>query len=401
MKNSLIVSKNRNILICPLDWGLGHATRCIPVISCLLEHGFTPIIAASGGSLKLLQDEFPGLNNHYLPGYNIKYSEKGSMTLNLSMQLPGLTASILSERKAVKQLIKKYNIAGIISDNRFGLGFSQIPSVYITHQIRILANGRMRLFEPILYKFHRSIMNSYKEIWIPDYRGKENLSGILSHSYPPLKKAEFIGPLSRFSVNSIVPDLNFASGLIPLRSRGGTKGEVELSPAILRSEGITLKYFDIVIVISGPEPQRSLFERKILEQISKRSESILIVRGTPLEKDKIKLRPNIVVKNHLPSKELVNYLMEAKVIISRAGYSTIMDLIALNRSAILVPTPGQTEQEYLADYLDSKGWFFKVAQKSIDLNENIDSFYGREMELPEFGSDNVLEKRINALFLSN
>jgi len=206
----------------------------------------------------------------------------------------------------------------IISDNRFGLWNKNVHSVYITHQLMIKMPQGLKFLEPIVWRFHRFFILKYDECWIPDYEGEKNLSGDLAHKYPLPKNAKFIGSLSRFSLlKNIVP-----------------KNE-----------------YQTVAVLSGVEPQRSIFEKELIKRLENCAEKTLIVQGKPQKEKQIQTIQNLTIVSHLETSELASVLLGAKQIISRSGYSTIMDLDALNclHKAELIPTPGQTEQEYLAE----------------------------------------------------
>ncbi len=186
----------KKILIAPLNWGIGHATRCVPVINALLKQGFTPIIASDGNALKYLKKEFPNLKTYNLPAYNIKYAKKGKfLKFKLFFQTPKVLKAIRKERKIVKQIIQKENIKGIISDNRFGVYSNKVPSVYITHQVQVLSGFTTFLTSRI----HRKTIQKFDACWIPDLKQEPRLAGKLSEIKDVNNsKFEYIGLLSRF-----------------------------------------------------------------------------------------------------------------------------------------------------------------------------------------------------------
>lgn len=343
------------VLVCPLNWGLGHATRCIPIIRILLAQGHRVLIGANGRSRNLLEIEFPDLTYVSLPDYNIRYPESGAMSSRIMIQLPRLLKTVFAERAILKGLIKKYDIDFIISDNRFGLYSKKIPSIYITHQISIIAPKKLKWAEPLIQMLHKLVMKNFHQVWIPDYQKAPTLSGSLSHSDISPDSRVYVGPLSRFCNNPRIPKDVVAKEFII---------DVKLPDNI-----------DILVIISGPEPQRTIFEKILFEQLKTRKENVLILRGTPEENAGFKLSESVFVTNHLPTEQLEPIFKKAGVIIARSGYSTIMDLAATGKKAILVPTPGQTEQEYLAHRLMANGIFYSDSQNRINLDKALKEAY--------------------------
>lgn len=332
----MLNSKNKKILIAPLNWGLGHATRCIPIINALINDGFLPILAGDGDSLKLLKKEFPKLKNYNLPAYNIKYTNQGCfLRFKLLFNVPRIYRTIIKEKQAVAEIIKKENIKGVISDNRFGVRSDKIPSVYITHQINVLSG----ITSMITSKIHQYIISKFDVCWVPDYAGKNNLAGKLSHNN--ILNLKYINPLSRFD-----DEVPFFKGMTPVK-----------------------KKYDILALLSGPEPQRSLLEKKLLDAFKTTSKKVLLVRGIVSDKVKEKIpldNKNVKIVNYMLQEELQKSIIESELIIARSGYSTIMDLEKLRAKAFFIPTPGQYEQEYLAKYLEKKNIAPFAAQKDFE-----------------------------------
>lgn len=338
----------KRILVAPLDWGLGHATRCIPIIRELQRQGAEVIIGSNGKPLKILQQEFPQMESCVIDGYDITYNRSGSFALAIIPQIPKLIRSGFLEHKKLKHLISKLKLDGVISDNRFGLFTDKIPSVFITHQVGIIMPPVFKWAEKSVYKLNFSLMKKYSQCWIPDYAGEENLSGILSHKYKVPVQTKFIGPLSRFK----------------------------------KPEGFEMIY-DVLVILSGPEPQRTVLEEKLFSQLKELNLKTLIVRGTPGRETEIKSPTQITFVSHLNAEELNKAMMQSKHIVSRSGYSTIMDLTATEKKAMLIPTPGQTEQEYLGDYFHSKKIFYSASQSTFNLKNalnEIENFSGMKMK---------------------
>ena len=324
------------VLVAPADWGLGHATRCTPIISKLLQQNCDVFIAAEGACKILLQKEFPHLVFIELKGYRMQYSRnKFFMPAKLLLQFPKLIYMAYAEQRWLKKTVVDYKIDAVISDNRLGLSHESVPCIYITHQLKIKTGNFFT--EKIVQKIHYHFINKYKICWVPDTAGEINLAGDLSHP-PVLPKTPviYLGPLSRFE-----------------------------------KMDIPLKY-DLCIILSGPEPQRSIFEKILLKDLIDFKGAVFLLRGLP-GKTLINEanNPALEIKNHLTAVELNLVLQQSKIIISRSGYTTVMDLVKLQKKAILVPTPGQTEQEYLAKYLHHKNIFYCAGQNNFSLPDEI------------------------------
>lgn len=309
------IEGKQRILIAPLNWGLGHATRCIPIIDELLSQGHQVIIAADGYPLQLLKQEFPQLECLEFPSFSVHYSNTRFQIGRLLWSLPAILFDIWREHRQLQVYIGQYKISYVISDNRFGLWTRLVPCVYITHQLMVKMPKGLEFFERLGWLIHRFFINRYTACWIPDEAENGGLSGDLAHKYPLPKHARFIGCQSRFTC----------------------------SPDIIPTET-----YHTVVVVSGPEPQRSLFEKEWIVKSLGQEKPVLIVRGLPEKKIIREQLDNITLVSHLPSTELKAQLLAANQIICRSGYSSIMDLHVLNKKATLIPTPGQTEQEYLA-----------------------------------------------------
>ena len=321
----------KRILVAPLDWGLGHATRCIPIIRELVDCGAEVIIAADGGGFTLLKEEFPDLEIIHLPGYRMRYSGNHSMNWQMFTNVPKIFFQIYKEHVKLQKLISEYRLDAVISDNRYGLWSRKIYSVFITHQIIIKCPSPLWFLQRPLRGIIGFFIGKYHRCWVPDVKEANNLSGDLSHQrlLPSLK---FIGPLSRFTHLDDTP---------------------------------CEKKYDVIVTLSGPEPQRSIFEQLILEQLAESKLKSIVVRGVPGEPTSGK--KGLTIHSHLNTAEMHEAMMCSNLIVSRPGYSTIMDLAALGKKAILIPTPGQTEQEYLAEMLTERGSFYSVSQGEFNL----------------------------------
>lgn len=331
--------KDKNILIAPLDWGLGHASRCVPIIKRMSTEEANVIVACEGIIADFLLEEIPNLKIITLKGYKIKYSDKWPMLLIVVLQIPKILFAIIYEHRWLKKIKHQYAIDLIISDNRYGLWNKHIPSVLITHQINIKIPSKIKFVEKILNRINHFFISKYTECWIPDFSGINNLSGNLSHTNKFPLNTHFIGPLSRMKKDGI-EDIS------------------------------STKEFDVLIILSGPEPQRSLLEKKLIKELSNLQYKSLIVAGLPQKKEFHKtISEKIAWVNFLPSFKLKKIIVSSKYIVCRSGYSSIMDLVSLNKKAILIPTSGQTEQEYLADYHFKKGYFYTCKQSDLNIEQ--------------------------------
>lgn len=338
MENSSV----KRVLVCPLNWGIGHATRCVPVIRMLINKGFQVIVASEGYPLHFLQYEFPELEFYEFPGFSPTYPKNGNMVLRMLASAPFFLAGILQEHHQLKKLVKELNINLVISDNRYGLWHRQVRSIFIIHQVMIKTPNWLRFAEPILYFVNRLMINRFDECWIPDMAGNENLSGDLSHKYPLPRNAVFIGRLSRFRFG------------IENRQRDGA----------------------LVVLLSGPEPQRTILEEKLVNQLLAAKLPCTIISGKPGSGEVVKAIDNVRIVPHLPTVELEKLLHSVSLIICRPGYSTIMDLVATGAKALFIPTPGQTEQEYLAELHQNRGTFCFVKQQDLNLLRDIEKALG-------------------------
>ncbi len=322
----------QKVLVAPLDWGLGHATRCIPIIKALMQNGYEVLIATDGVQKILLQKEFPQLQFLALKGYNVSYSKrKWLLPFKLLMQVPEIVATIKNENLWLDKIIDEHQINIVISDNRFGLYSPKAKCIFITHQLTIKAP--FNLLQQLLQKINYSFINRFASCWIPDVAGEQNVAGILSHPLLlPKIPVHYVGLLSRFE----------------------KENDVE-------------KKYDYCIVLSGPEPQRTILEKLVLNNIDQLEGDVLLVRGMPGNNEVLSLPSNVLVKNHLSGNELQQALQQSETIISRSGYTTVMEILALQEKSILIPTPGQTEQEYLAERLMNQQWCFAIKQSTFDL----------------------------------
>ena len=319
----------KRILVAPLNWGIGHATRCIPIIKELLFHDFEVVIAADGRPLHLLNTEFPELEIIRLAGHNIRYSTRLPMSINILLQTPKIIWGIKKENSYINNLIKDYKIDAIISDNRYGLYTNKIPCIFITHQLKIQSPYFSKFIQRINYKY----INKFNTCWVMDCE-KNNLAGNLSKPKNLPNNTLYIGNQSRFEYQE------------------------------------SKKKYDFLAIVSGPEPQRTILEKGLIKALKNREEKSLIVLGKP-ESNNAKEIGNLTIQSHLNAKELNKAILSSELIICRSGYSTIMDLAKLKKRAFFIPTPGQTEQEYLAKLFKDKKICYSQKQDQFDFEKGI------------------------------
>lgn len=367
--------QGKRILVAPLDWGLGHATRCIPVIRALLDHGAVPVIGADNGPLALLNSEFPDLEKVRIPGVTIRYSDGGSQLWSMAKQFPAMIKSVRQERALFDRMRGPLKLDAVISDQRFGIRSSELPSVLITHQVfpfTPIAKGALR-------KVNLRSIAKFDRCWVMDGPEPPGLAGELSHGTVLPENAQYIGTQSRMS-----------------------------SISSIHSESSPIRY-RIVAVISGPEPQRTLLDNILMEHLHGIEGEHLLVRGMPKD-DTIERIKNLTMVGHMKSDALATALFNADMIVSRSGYTTLMDLVAIGRNALIIPTPGQEEQEYLGRLHARTGRFIVQEQNSLDLRSALHQITKQRAVNPKANSNlldqafidlaSLLQKRADAILRS-
>jgi UDP-N-acetylglucosamine transferase subunit ALG13 len=316
------------------------------LISYLLERGWELSLAAEGNIAALLTREFPQLKVIPLKGYRISYPKKGALFIpTILMQVPKIIHSIKNEHQWLDHQLDTHQWDLIISDNRYGLYTTRTRTVFITHQLGIISGfGRLGdgLLRNLLYRW----INRFNICWIPDTAEDVNIAGKLSHPQSMPNQYAFIGPLSRLSKAKPLADEH------------------------------------LLVLLSGPEPQRTILEAKLIDQLSNTDEAVVFVRGLPSSAPLMENRGRIRFENHLDANALSQMLSAAKAVICRSGYSSVMDLLKLKKRALLIPTPGQTEQVYLAKHLGTLRWFVVQEQADLDLEKGIAAALSQTIEFP-------------------
>ncbi len=348
------MNNTKRILVCPLDWGLGHATRSVVVIRALQAKGHEVEIASSGRALDFLKLEFPQLVAHELPAYDVTYSVRTGVFLPILFQTPRIAKVILEEYQQTGKLVSARSIDAVISDNRYGCYADRVPCSIITHQLSPKMPAGLELTGGTIRKAIRNYILRFNYCWIPDEEG-HLLSGELSHSgQVPFC---FVGLLSRMQP-------------VHVQERAG-----------------------ILALISGPEPQRTLFEKMMIERLTASQADHVVVKGVPQGAASSDGR----VHSHLATLALNQEMARAALIICRSGYSSIMDIAAVGGKAWFVPTPGQSEQLYLARQLEAKGIAGFQRQEDFDLSHAMNAIEKYRGFRPISPSAHLLSKEIDLL----
>lgn len=316
------------VIIAVLDWGLGHASRCIPLIRQLQQEGHQVLAASSGPALDLLKAECPDLPTHSLPAYRVRYPNP-RMWWNILRQGPRIAWVIRQEQRAFRQLIRQEQPDFLISDGRFGAYHPEVRSIWLAHQLHI-QYPQQWIADTLNFFYHRYIRVHFTEVWVPDQEEPNKLAGKLSNPIPQLPH-RYLGALSRF--RSLPSPSSFT--------------------------------YDWLALLSGPEPQRSRLEQRLRQQLAGRK--ALIVRGVPGRTTIQQLDAHLSVVDWLHGAQLAQQVQQAQRIVCRSGYSSLMDLQRWQKVALLIPTPGQTEQLYLAQYWQARGWALWQSQDQMNL----------------------------------
>lgn len=313
------------------SWGLGHASRTLPIIRRFAEEGDEVTVVSHGAALELLRNELDGtVAYHDLEDYLPPTTSNSKLVaLDAFASIPRYLGAMKREHEFVERLLDRERISAVFSDNRFGFYSVRVPSFFMTHQLRIMNPIKSRFLESATERIASWLLKRVAGVIVPDFRS-EGLSGRLAHGLSVIDERDvnYIGALSDFERHSDGEDIEvFAS-------------------------------------VSGPEPQRTAFEGIVLRQLRGFQGKAVISLG---KKAVTRVDGQVEIRGLIGKRERQDLLNRSKVVISRSGYSTIMDMCALGKKSLLVPTPGQTEQEYLADYHMNRGSYFCVPERELDV----------------------------------
>lgn len=336
------------VLLAPLDWGLGHATRSLTLAHALEASGHEVCIASCGGALNLLRQALPGRAYWELPDYRIDYPKSSrGFAISLMRQAPKILAAIREEQAWVNKHAKQAGFDALISDGRYGIWHPDLPSIFVTHQLALLPPEHIplrNLVMTVAEALNRRNLRRFTEVWVPDLAQAPGLSGRLGHPHRIGPQVRYIGPLNRFA------------------------WEAKEASTSAQSASTTL---DWLAIVSGPEPQRTLFETELRRQLESLPGTRVLVQGLPALKSLSVSTPTpnaLTIWPHLPGELLLPLMHQAKAIVSRAGYTTIMELACLDiKPVLMVATPGQPEQEHLAEVLGAGGYVLTQKQEAINL----------------------------------
>ncbi len=323
-------------MISPLNWGLGHASRDIAVINALLEMNHMVYIGGSGDSIDYLKEYYPESMFVHIDSPKIKYGKRAAIGPGFAISFLGFFRSIYSDYFSLKRICKTHKFDLIISDNRLGLYSKKIKSLYITHQVNVKTRKPNSLSGKIVKAFHHKYINKFDYCLIPDNENENTLAGELAHVIKS-DRFKYTGVLSRFD-------------------------------SIVQSDTMCQEFnSNILVLISGPEPQRSFFEEAMIKKLQSKNNNVIIVRGIVGQGDaKIENKENFIFYNNPSDETLFDLLRNSAIIFCRSGYSTLMDLAVCKRKAVLIPTPGQPEQEYLAMIFKKNFQFLTINQNEIE-----------------------------------
>jgi len=354
-----------HILFTVLDWGLGHATRSIPLIRALIRNGARVTLAGEGSSLELLKQEFPQLESHTVEGIQVRYPNARLNQFWMFFQAIRINFSIRKEHRAFIALSKKIKPDAIVSDNRYGAWVKDIPSFLICHQLQVLLPSGLSGLQNLFNRLYRQLFSPFREIWVPDLEAPPGLAGILSHPQVIPERTRYIGLLSRFNQ--------------------------------FQSETVSDEP-EITAVVSGPEPHRSALENQLRALLVIQPCPSLLITGKPQENKNEAQDHMMRIVNHLDTQKMTTRLRNSRLLILRPGYSTLMDLCALGKSAICIPTPGQTEQEYLASLHESNP-LMVIRQNELNTKAVLlkDAPAGRFTFLVNTGIDGTVDRLLQSI----
>lgn len=357
------------IIVSPLSWGLGHVTRDAPIVDYLLEKGHEIVFVATGRALTYARRRYADCRAIELPDMPPPYSKTRFFVPMFLKFIPRMLRAIREEHERSQRIFDEVKPDLIFSDNRYGIWSRDIPSFILSHQIRLKTPPALSPLEVFTEAWARSHLKHFTRVIVPDYDGQQTLSGRLSHDLCFWSRDE----------------LYYAGQLSTIR------------PAELPQD------VAVFISLSGPEPQRTVLEEIIRQQVAsiEHMGKIVVTLGKPEAANKETLGQNVECFSFLPSERQQEMMNRARLVVSRSGYTTVMELAELGRRALYIPTPGQTEQEYLSRYYEEHGMYHSVSQYKLDLVRDVEAasrFPG--FKAPRSTAENV-QRLYNDIFAPN
>ena len=399
------------VLVAPLDWGLGHATRCVPVVREFLRAGAEVELAVVKANANFFREVFPDLRQRLAPSYNIVYPKHGyNMALWLLKNSMHLNAVMRYEHHFAEEMVKRHGYDVLFSDNRFAFYSKNALSIYMTHQRRIAFPRAFAAFERIGVMWHANIMRKFDEVWVPDLEIYPGYAGSLSHSgaTPGDKPMRFVGTLSRFSEmgndgnalgNAPAPvDLEREVDLMSVSEFMAHSANVEWDAAPEKRTSGNHSFemranYKVVAVVSGVEPARTQFEQQLREALQQIPGQHMMILGKPSAEQKTWTEGNIEFHTHLATNDFAEAVKRADFVVSRGGYSTVMDMAELGAKCIFVPTPGQFEQIVLAHDLSKAGYAVEIPADELSA-ETLASAFEKSVKMPKVAKQNLLHDAV-------
>ena len=390
------------VLVAPLDWGLGHATRCVPVIREFLQAGADVELAVVKENANLFREVFPELRQRIAPSYNIVYPKHGyNMAWWLLKNSMHLNSVMRYEHHFAEEMVKCHGYDVLFSDNRFAFYSKKAYSIYMTHQRRIAFPKVFAAFEGVGVLWHSNIMRKFDEVWVPDLEFYPGYAGVLSHSgaTPGDKPLRYVGTLSRFSECSA--NVGGAAGLhgnIDLENGVDLMSVSEFMARSVAEWDVLDKRtkYKVVAVVSGVEPARTQFEVQLRHALMEIPGRHLMILGKPSAEHRSWVEGNIEFHSHLESCAFADVVKRANYVVSRGGYSTVMDMAELGAKCIFVPTPGQFEQIVLARNLSKEGYAVEIPADKLSAETLLKAFDSC-VRMPKLGSSNLLRTAVKSV----
>ena len=396
------------ILVAPLDWGLGHATRCVPIVREFLRAGVDVELAVVKANANFFREVFPDLRQRLAPSYNIVYPKHGyNMALWLLKNSMHLNSVMRYEHHFAEEMVKRHGYDVLFSDNRFAFYSKNALNIYMTHQRRIAFPRAFAAFERVGVMWHASVMRKFDEVWVPDMEFYPGYAGTLSHTgaTPGNKPLRYVGPLSRFSKNALpvtqekytpIPkdvDLEKDVDLMSVSEFMARSAHVEWNVAdVLPNLGFAR--YKVVAVVSGVEPARTQFELQLRDALAKIPGHHMMILGKPSAENRTWTEGNIEFHTHLATDAFADAIHRADYVVSRGGYSTVMDMAELGAKCIFVPTPGQFEQIVLAHDLSKAGYAVEIPAEKLSA-ETLAKAFDSCVKMPKVEKQNLLCDAVN------